>query len=506
MDPRASAEIPRRSTSLTDQHATGETVSIPPDELDRPTALTPTSESAKIAKDHTHGHDSAAQPSVRTNRFSLTFPVLPSSKETSPKRQTRATSGHDTAATGSSEWLTAIAAQERRVLEIKEELHKAEAELNKLKLQWATHEAQKKKDEAKKTTKLRPLSTTLPSDANDGVAGSSSWLQHEMERRKILMSGARNSSRRIFSGSKHTRTLSLLSPLQTHLPEIPSQHRPRGATSPVKSESRGDEPATQLLPRAATTPDLSVGDGDVKLDLSGIDKDMLLKTGKRMAMDLKDGIWTFWEDLRQATVGEELIEVVPPTHLRQQGSNQTLRTPRRGGIKSRGSSRGSRASVDVKRTARSPLERRASSHQVSLPLSGESSFEECGASRAPPHTSTMSKHAKAPSVAVSAASSDAFDAWDDSPKASRSSSATSEGTSHLTPDSSKHTSPVTRSETATRDPIPWPNITKFGPATLRRTASHLMSEWDKLSPPLGEERKDYLETKGLELGKTKKQD
>lgn len=47
-----------------------------------------------------------------------------------------------------------------------------------------------------------------------------------------------------------------------------------------------------------------------------------------------------------------------------------------------------------------------------------------------------------------------------------------------------------------KDPIPWPALSKLGPATLRRTASHLMSEWEKsLTPPPGQEymgQEDYL--------------
>ena len=45
-------------------------------------------------------------------------------------------------------FLTAIAAQERRVLELKEDLVRAEADLRKLKVQWAQHEAQKKRNDA----------------------------------------------------------------------------------------------------------------------------------------------------------------------------------------------------------------------------------------------------------------------------------------------------------------------------------------------------------------------
>ena len=49
---------------------------------------------------------------------------------------------------------------------------------------------------------------------------------------------------------------------------------------------------------------------------------------------------------------------------------------------------------------------------------------------------------------------------------------------------------------AKKDPIPWPALAKLGPATLRRTASHLMSEWEKsLTPSPGKDwtgQEDYI--------------
>jgi hypothetical protein len=47
-----------------------------------------------------------------------------------------------------------------------------------------------------------------------------------------------------------------------------------------------------------------------------------------------------------------------------------------------------------------------------------------------------------------------------------------------------------------KDPIPWPALSNLGPKALRRTASHLMSEWEKsLTPSPSKEyaeRSDYL--------------
>jgi hypothetical protein len=39
-----------------------------------------------------------------------------------------------------------------------------------------------------------------------------------------------------------------------------------------------------------------------------------------------------------------------------------------------------------------------------------------------------------------------------------------------------------------KEPIPWPALSKLKPTSLRRTASHLMSEWEKsMTPEPGQE-------------------
>lgn len=46
-----------------------------------------------------------------------------------------------------------------------------------------------------------------------------------------------------------------------------------------------------------------------------------------------------------------------------------------------------------------------------------------------------------------------------------------------------------------RDSIPWPALVKLSPGNLRRTASHLMQEWERsLTPPPGvrDGQADYL--------------
>ena len=330
----------------------------PPLEHILPISSSTNSPPASPAKDNTYRHSSprplplqyrrdsvVLEPTPRsTKRLTLQFPIQipsntqpirpspsisPSLATTSstpvtfpdPSSSAAAAAIVPSPATGTS-FLTALAAQERRVLELKEELHKAERELDRLKKQWASHEATRKRNDMRRVHPLQPVRTTFATATNtnevqiadgedDDVDGSSLWLQREMERRKALLNGVRPSQRTVFSGSKHTRTLSLLSPEK-------GAHQ-RTASFPVPEESRNPrEPTKVTIPSTTGTPDsaaaAAAADDEVAeaYDESNdgsrvVQRDNLLRTGKQMATDFKEGLLTFIEDLRQATVGEEGI-------------------------------------------------------------------------------------------------------------------------------------------------------------------------------------------------------
>lgn len=482
--------------------------------------------------------DTTAMGTVRTNRFSTSFPVQPATAMSptrisqSPTRDAPPVVPEALASpTGPTDttFLTAIATQERRVLELKEELQRAEADLNKLKRQWAQHEANKKKNDVRKVTKLQPVQTSLPAaDKEEDADGSNAWMQQEMERRKALMSGGRSSNRTLFSGSRHTRTLSLLSPARDDGRPPAKQPLPARKESLSGSSKHSTDPERsvarpQLIARASTTPDLTTEvadtvDQDIDLpnnmDKAALDHEILIKAGKKMANDFKDGLWTFFEDLRQATVGDEAApghqRVLPQKEagVRRHNSPQAVR-----------SSRSALRPSDGSRSTKTPSPARKSQHvksatQGALPdLANPSFWSENGMPSQQQATAltpvkkspSMRGHAKTPSKAVSIASTDAWDAWDDSPQDSRSSSTTSESNTAATtvsgpgsprPNETRSSLEGQRAGTAKKDPLPWPQLSKLGPATLRRTASHLMSEWEKsLTPSPGQEfsgQEDYL--------------
>ena len=501
---------------------------------------------------------------ARSNRFSTSFPVQPSGSMSparsshSPVREAPAVVPESLAAlTGPTDtnFLTAIAAQERRVLELKEELSRAEADLDKLKRQWTQHEAQKKRDDARSVTKLQPLQTSLSqAEGEEDSDGSNAWMQREMERRKALLSGNKSSSRTVFSGSRHTRTLSLLSPAARGPQPRSSVEWPSGR--PLRKESLSEaarqsqesthqlqepepaQPKPKPISRAATTPDLTI-DGAKTVDPLSDLVEAGVDTGKKVATGLRDGLWTFWEDLRQAAVGDDVIHetsrISPP---RRQSSNQTLRSAKKQGSRTslRPSSRGSstsRASTETKKP--SPVRKHPKSATLSLgsstPALADPSFWTEHGILAPTNSATPVKKAgssprtaKGTSRAESDATDDAWDNWDEpSPQGSRSSSAASESTTlpstvsgatsprmstDATPDLSKDLPPdpptakkdkkPDRTSSVKKDPIPWPALSNLGPKALRRTASHLMSEWERsLTPSPSKELREQSDYLGL---------
>jgi hypothetical protein len=247
----------------------------------------------------------------RPNRLSLSFPVAtgiaPYSNEstrptpTSSNTQSFPATPADAPAVSpndSTGFLVALASQERRVLELKEELQKAETDLIKLKRQWASHETHKKRAEIRHVEQLQPLQTV----ATDGSSPEEPTLatRHsiDLDKRKALLNNLNipKESRRKFSGA-HTRTLSLLSPERTNY----AQPFP---FPPVQESAENNG-----LSRTTTMPDTSQGITKINTNRARHSyQGGVTHNAKLIAEDVKAGLWTFLEDLRQATVGEEAVK------------------------------------------------------------------------------------------------------------------------------------------------------------------------------------------------------
>ena len=208
--------------------------------------------------------------------------------------------------------LTAVAAQERRVLELKEELYKAESELQKLKTQWTIYESNKARvgfhelehKRIRESSALRgDYAGRIPQWHGRTSECSSSW---------------RTNQRKVFSGSRHARTLSLLSGRVS---------APHSATSMNSKPSRVFGEATgssaRVSPPLTASQGASIHTQVHKDPQRPMDHDAILQTGKQLVGGFKSGLWTFLEDLKQVTVGEEVSKQAEevPNRPRKQGSS-----------------------------------------------------------------------------------------------------------------------------------------------------------------------------------------
>lgn len=240
-------------------------------------------------------HSSKSHSRVDTPSSSVpSTPVVP---ERPPSPEKKAL--HD-----SNAFLTALAAQERKVLELKEELQRAEASLEKLKKQWAVHETTKKRYELRQVAPLQPLSAQPPCIGTP--ADHETIVSGEQERRKLRPLTTRQTQRTVFSGSRHTKTLSLLTP---KLPASDqSQHSGTNSPKKVRRGTTEGPSRPKIAAELSSTSNIPSGirSSRPRQSVIGPPKDPILDAGKQLVGDFKDGFWTFFEDLRQATVGEEI--------------------------------------------------------------------------------------------------------------------------------------------------------------------------------------------------------
>ena len=166
----------------------------------------------------------------------------------------------------SASFLTRIAAQERRVLEMKEDLTKAEEELEGLKRQWAAHEQTAGLENGRR--KREQLAAS--------AAGSCRPPQKHLQRNLDAL--AIRSGQRVFSSSKHARALSLLSGKDT--------------TGRPAILARDAARSIEQIPNT-NTGDCNRSNSDTARNTQKhSDRDDLIQSGKQLVGDFRSGFWT----------------------------------------------------------------------------------------------------------------------------------------------------------------------------------------------------------------------
>ncbi|EUC34861.1 hypothetical protein COCCADRAFT_92307 [Bipolaris zeicola 26-R-13] len=368
----------------------------------------------------------------------------------------------------------------------------------------------KRHNQVRRVAPLQPLDTSLanspPTLFDDDASGLS--MQKEMERRKNLLSHSKPAQRKVFSGSRHLRTLSLLSPDRVDSPSFPHTADLLDNQSPSMRPLHSARTSTSS---EITRPLVSPAEHD-RYDMGGmptIQREQLIRAGTQMATDFKKGLFTFIEDIRQATVGDEAV------HTTDSASGSA-------------SAKGSKTNRKSSET-RPPLSRSASSKKSTQQTGsfGDDFWKEMGLSD-PKATATNKKTQAIKSTSTpqkqirKVASEEDWDNWDtpndsllvdvtdpkDSSDDSDTHNSSISGLDNSNTSSSaryhakRHDSKASSLTSINQDDfvpreqkrssITWPDMTKVSPSNLKRTASHLMKEWEKqLTPPPESRNQDY---------------
>ena len=237
--------------------------------------------------------------------------------------------------------LRLIAARERRVLELKEEMAREEAELAKLKTQWASQEARRKRSEMRRAEPMRAMHSPHKSSHGSFPAAAAGQSRGSQDSAETDASGttARPTTRTKFEGGRHLRALTLTGKEGGSSQATSANGTPRAGT-----------PSPPLDPASAPAPRRASRDQSRDRDRPVPAKTAHPANGPGAAGtlmgDLRENLWTFIEDLKQATVGEEAT-VSPgkaPPPVKTNGANASPVVP------PRMDSLGKRASMPPPRT------------------------------------------------------------------------------------------------------------------------------------------------------------
>ncbi|KFY35437.1 hypothetical protein V494_05893 [Pseudogymnoascus sp. VKM F-4513 (FW-928)] len=429
----------------------------------------------------------------KNNRLSISFPVQPS-ETMSPGRQTPTqNSAFPSPITAnqpalpspqdSAGFMVALAGQERKVFELREELNKAEVELKKLKTQWAIHEADKKRAEIRLVRRLEPmqLEDTIQGQATPIGDEEIARRSAELDRRKaILAANATKVSRRKIITGGHTRALSLLSPDRSPNGQYPSFDAVERTRDSIEVG-----PGLPGVPRKTTIPDTSQGLSRITSDRARHSYQGSTTIGvKQIAEDLKAGLWTFMEDLRQATVGEEALE---RSAIGGEPSSRFGDEPRT--VATGGSKKVNHGPITKKSASR---DRGTTTTSKAVPASkAKNTGTQSQPQAQPAHPSTPP-----PNKTTAMSSSTVDDDWSnwDSPSSKEASPRWSNSTMPSSDDASEAgkpcavTSELKDSLITDTPPVeeesPWAAFNNFTPVNLKRTASNFIKEFENsLTPP-----------------------
>jgi len=329
--------------------------------------------------------------------------------------------------------------------------------------------------------------------------GSSAWMYDEMARRKALMGHTKSSQGRVFSGSKQTKQLSLLTTtLGTSQPPVPTFPPARTPTTTnVLDIRRSRDPTRKHLPtpraHSSVPPTLEpyhtlsnphTGQSP-RTESPSPQRELLVQAGRQMATDLRQGLWTFLDDLRHAAIGEDPRSLVDERlqSVRQpiKNAHQPRKAPRsvadiRPMQDERCTTNDADAAFWQDEAVERPLVRRVSKPQRTTPQRTTPQRPVAGRDMRAAETSWEAWASPLRSASSTSAFSSAHSPSPDLLGSSPSTSATGSYDARR-----RDTAGAAGSGTPRLGEIEWPPLEKEMPTAgqLRRTAENLMEEWDR---------------------------
>ena len=450
-------------------------------------------------------------PVVRGKSNSLSFPILvknatssqatdPSPAATSGPSRPKSSLRIHVPQTSETGFLTSLAAQERQVLELKEELKKAEASLSKLKSQWASHESRRRETESRRLHRMKSLSGDAPVSTQPSSIGTGTTTPREMfeqiQRQKASLDQTKPSSRRRrFSGSRNMRALSLVSP--DALVKLAEQQQPSSQSlSRVSVDKQGHSQSPGLIDspnHTPPTPDLVHEEDEEGTDAASSSQrssqsprqpNHIVRSSMQMAVDFREGLWTFFDDLKQATYGDE----VRNTEIRPRGSSRSdVQTRREMRPRSSRDQLGKQKRTVKRQTWQiRPQESQETlidvgGPQYKVPIRQEVQRQE--------QPSTLSRQMTAPEETPRRSplydkevDGEIWQTWDTPQGPSRATTPGPPPSSRKSSLDSKQT--LMHAENGRKGSLPWPALNKLRPGQFTRTTAALMEEWQRsLNPP-----------------------
>ncbi|OAA39956.1 hypothetical protein NOR_05950 [Metarhizium rileyi] len=423
-------------------------------------------------------HSTADSSSRIPNRLSLTLPIaLPTSDPSRPTPTATASTpssipptlqDHSALPSPSNvnDFIIAIATKERRVMELREVLAREESELAALKKQFSSADAFRKSDTGLSDSTSRPFTP-----AADGCLPSPRQ-SIELDRRSLLLQnqGTPTQSRRTAFRGRHARTLSLLSPARSDSEFSVLEDRNGGDVGPLSIDQRSAQAVDSRLAKRASWQARTQQSAGV---------------GSQLVQDFKLGIRAFVEDIRQITIGDEPIngqaQSPVPSHDLTVSGSMSHAGPTHPSW--------SRNSQIAQRTT-SPL---VASPSVPAPPMSLSNPKDVSLDKLRP---MKGKHFSWTPLSFESMDDTDWANWESSPTAK--STRWSGSTVHSgamddiqsIPEHEEHTTPLKTKNLET--PILSPNkleeilpnvVNSLSPSNIKRTANHLLNEWEKSLAP-----------------------